>query len=260
MNTNQKKYTAFMESVCDKFNCTEMLPALTEGFKAFCEATSKDSFQPVEQPLEISTWYIGKDDGEWGLSDQKRRSHTKAFKVAINHAADNFEPGTAKVSPIYKGDMHGEPNENGEYYCVKITGKLNSKYIEPEYYVTCRRVMYEDPNKQFGQDVLEDYYDDDWGKWRKRYKDNYKPNKPDSYYNHSPEDRHKLRNYVDKHQYSKYRGMGMWDHGAIYDEEKALSPNKDEDYDSEHASEREMERRAEEAFMNSAYGEGNWSY
>lgn len=40
MNTNQKKYTAFMESVCKEFNCPEMLPALNAGFKAFCEATS----------------------------------------------------------------------------------------------------------------------------------------------------------------------------------------------------------------------------
>ena len=38
MNTNQKKYTAFMESVCKEFNRPEMLPALKEGFKAFCEA------------------------------------------------------------------------------------------------------------------------------------------------------------------------------------------------------------------------------
>ena len=39
MNTNQKKYTAFMESVCKEFNCPEMIPALNAGFKAFCEAS-----------------------------------------------------------------------------------------------------------------------------------------------------------------------------------------------------------------------------
>ena len=38
MNTRQKKYTAFMESVCKEFNCPEMLPVLKDGFKAFCEA------------------------------------------------------------------------------------------------------------------------------------------------------------------------------------------------------------------------------
>lgn len=39
MNTNQKKYTAFMESVCKQFDHPEMLPALNAGFKAFCEAS-----------------------------------------------------------------------------------------------------------------------------------------------------------------------------------------------------------------------------
>lgn len=41
MNTYQKSYTAFMESVCDKFNCPDALPALKEGFKAFCETFHK---------------------------------------------------------------------------------------------------------------------------------------------------------------------------------------------------------------------------
>lgn len=39
MNTYQKSYATFMESVCNQFNCREALPALKEGFKAFCEAT-----------------------------------------------------------------------------------------------------------------------------------------------------------------------------------------------------------------------------
>lgn len=41
MNTYQKSYTAFMESVCNKFNCPDALPALEEGFKAFCETFHK---------------------------------------------------------------------------------------------------------------------------------------------------------------------------------------------------------------------------
>ena len=39
MNAYQKSYAAFMESVCNQFNCREAFPALNEGFKAFCEAT-----------------------------------------------------------------------------------------------------------------------------------------------------------------------------------------------------------------------------
>ena len=34
-------YSAFIESVCNRFNCLEALPALKEGFKAFCEARRK---------------------------------------------------------------------------------------------------------------------------------------------------------------------------------------------------------------------------
>lgn len=38
MNTNQKEYMIFMESVCKALNCREALPPLKEGFKALCEA------------------------------------------------------------------------------------------------------------------------------------------------------------------------------------------------------------------------------
>ena len=38
MNKQQKTYTAFIESICKKFNRPEMAPALEEGFRAFCEA------------------------------------------------------------------------------------------------------------------------------------------------------------------------------------------------------------------------------
>lgn len=40
MNTYQKSYTTFMESVCKQFNCPDALPALKEGFKAFCETSN----------------------------------------------------------------------------------------------------------------------------------------------------------------------------------------------------------------------------
>ena len=42
MNTYQKSYTAFMESVCKQFNCTDALPTLKEGFETLCEATTSD--------------------------------------------------------------------------------------------------------------------------------------------------------------------------------------------------------------------------
>ena len=32
-------YSAFIESVCNQFDCRGAIPALKEGFKAFCEAS-----------------------------------------------------------------------------------------------------------------------------------------------------------------------------------------------------------------------------
>ena len=55
MNKQQESYAAFMESVCNTFNCPEALPALKEGFRAFCEAgsTSTDSTSTVSDiPLD----------------------------------------------------------------------------------------------------------------------------------------------------------------------------------------------------------------
>lgn len=50
MNYNHKKiYTAFMESVCKKFNCMPALPALKEGFKALCEAEGSDGMMDEPQ-------------------------------------------------------------------------------------------------------------------------------------------------------------------------------------------------------------------
>ena len=39
-----------MESVCNKFNCPEALPALKEGFRAFCEADSTSTVSDI--PLD----------------------------------------------------------------------------------------------------------------------------------------------------------------------------------------------------------------
>ena len=49
MNANQKKYTAFMESVCKQFNHPEMLPALNAGFKAFCEASVTEGIERLRK-------------------------------------------------------------------------------------------------------------------------------------------------------------------------------------------------------------------
>lgn len=262
MNTYQKYYTAFMESVCKQFNCPDALPALTEGFYALCEATAKDSFRPSRAPLKVMEWYLSNYDQQWHRSASDSVSSMNEVRRCIIDAKENVVdkcgPDNVQVSKFYQGDIHGEPNENGDYYCVTITG-VSPKGENVQRVVTIQRTSYEDSHKQFGQPEMHTVYNSDIGDYV-TYDDNCKPNKPDSYYNHSPEDRHKLRKYVDTHRYNNYRGMGMWDRGADYDEEAALNPKPPSDTDAEHASEQEMERRAEEAFMNSAYGAGNWSY
>lgn len=40
MDSLQKKYAGFMESVCGSFNCKEAFPALMEGFSAYCRYNS----------------------------------------------------------------------------------------------------------------------------------------------------------------------------------------------------------------------------
>ena len=68
MNTNQKKYTAFMESVCKEFNCPEMLPALKEGFKAFCESTMVEY-----DPFDIDAMVANATDAEFGSDNTDER-------------------------------------------------------------------------------------------------------------------------------------------------------------------------------------------
>ena len=68
MNTNQKKYTAFMESVCKEFNCPEALPALNAGFKAFCESTMVEY-----DPFDIDAMVANATDAEFGSDNTDER-------------------------------------------------------------------------------------------------------------------------------------------------------------------------------------------
>lgn len=58
MNNKHQSYVAFMESVCNKFNCPEAIPALKEGFKAFCEA----AYNSVRMDQDTRTVYFGDDN------------------------------------------------------------------------------------------------------------------------------------------------------------------------------------------------------
>lgn len=68
MNKIQQKYNAFMESVCTQFNCKQALPALRQGFKAFCEAVDVDY-----DPFDIDNMVANASDAEFGAENNDSR-------------------------------------------------------------------------------------------------------------------------------------------------------------------------------------------
>lgn len=68
MNKIQQKYNAFMESVCAQFNCKQALPALRQGFKAFCEAVDVDY-----DPFDIDNMVANASDAEFGAENNDSR-------------------------------------------------------------------------------------------------------------------------------------------------------------------------------------------
>ena len=134
-----------MENVCNKFNCINALPALKEGFNALCEAISRDSIQPKAWPIEVSHWYYDNHSYVW-----KRTMHEQCISMErAKYHADKIinylkkYNTDVKISKMYKGDMHGDPDENQDYFCIKITGKTNSGEYTSDV-ITFKRTMYED--------------------------------------------------------------------------------------------------------------------
>ena len=68
MNKIQQKYSAFMESVCTQFNCKQALPALKQGFKAFCESVDVDY-----DPFDIDNMVANASDAEFGAENNDSR-------------------------------------------------------------------------------------------------------------------------------------------------------------------------------------------
>lgn len=53
MNSFQKQYQTFIESVCTKFGCPEAIRPLQEGFSAMCESEwAEESFHNAHQAEE----------------------------------------------------------------------------------------------------------------------------------------------------------------------------------------------------------------
>jgi hypothetical protein len=83
MNTNQKKYTAFMESVCKEFNHPEILPALNAGFKAFCEASSSCLMEGIERQRKKKTGQYFKRNDTTG--------HTELYDTVLKALESKYE-------------------------------------------------------------------------------------------------------------------------------------------------------------------------
>ena len=106
MNTNQKKYTAFMESVCKEFNCPEMLPALNAGFKALCEASDNPFYSGLKFAgeafnqafIELQAKYpyrLHNDSSDWHESVFSDRITGKSIWLSLgkkSNADGYFDP------------------------------------------------------------------------------------------------------------------------------------------------------------------------
>lgn len=145
MTDFQKSYTIFMENVCSEFNCLKALPALKEGFKTLCEAISQNSIQPNAWPIEVSHWYYDNHSYVWKRTMQEQCVSMERAKYHADKIINYLKKYNTdvKISKMYKGDMHGHPNENKDYFCIKITGRNNSGEYTSDV-ITFRRIMYED--------------------------------------------------------------------------------------------------------------------
>ena len=112
MNTNQKKYTAFMESVCKEFNCPEMLPALNAGFKAFCEAADyfarndttghSELYDTVLKALQSKYEVVESEDCE---PNGNRSDFGVSVRVLLDHEPDSAPYDIYVYDYGYKHDL-----------------------------------------------------------------------------------------------------------------------------------------------------------
>ena len=81
MDILQEQYSAFMESVCTTLGCTDALPALNEGFNAFCEAVDDNMVKLVAYLNQPATKQIRDAEG---------------YPVTTHKAFNYFEDATIK--------------------------------------------------------------------------------------------------------------------------------------------------------------------
>lgn len=92
MNKIQQKYNAFMESVCAQFNCKQALPALKQGFKAFCESVDVDY-----DPFDIDNMVANASDAEFGAENNDDRYNVGRY---TGQGSEEFDEGNADDTNI----------------------------------------------------------------------------------------------------------------------------------------------------------------
>lgn len=131
---HKKMYTAFMESVCNEFNCMQALPALKEGFRALCESVDGDTkvYMYAQGWFESSTPLDELTESEvssklsWSESPTSNMSIMDAAKLDADRVLvdepDNClvvsNKGNASRSGMYKYFAKGKKAES------KYAGKI----------------------------------------------------------------------------------------------------------------------------------------
>lgn len=118
MNEYQKQYTAFMESVCNQFNCPDAIPALRKGFEAFCEA----------QTMNEGTGYgLSFEPEKFDLVYPAMKKLTSMQPSPEKDKVQNyFSSKYDKLDQHYPETKHGNRNEECKAIATKILSILQS--------------------------------------------------------------------------------------------------------------------------------------
>lgn len=247
-----KQFLKFIDRMGQTSGQVALCEAIKNGYKVCCEAVSKESWQPVKSPVNIGgrlvDVYIKNSDDDM-LYHETKRLETLSYE--LNRAENkHYEHATKET---YRGNNDGSPNENGDFRCIKISGTPKKDLWPNEVIYAFRFIDWKNPNSYYSHNekfgkyrpVTRGYYDG----MADRYEyitdlENDNPVKPESYYNHSPEDRHKLRKYVAEHG-------DYFEGDEDYMMSKAYPTQKELDARDLHRAEEKMERAAEEAWLRS---------
>ena len=177
MNKNQQKYTAFMESVCKEFNRAEMLPALKEGFRAFCEAIDNSNSSGINAPtFDLHEFGVDEVQDFSKPGDSLDGLHTPPYTIDDLRETFDYLKKTGcdiqKITPT-------------KYKMVAPDGIKSFLVITPY-------MRFHDPHIQFGRATPLETFNSVTGTFEP-IMTNLGETKDDSYYNNTPEQRSILR-------------------------------------------------------------------